>query len=67
MNEIPVKLRHLVVGKTHGPIIEKINFFENRSKDFISSIIYELKHMNMADKEILYQQNDIANQIFFIF
>ena len=55
MNEIPIKMRHLVVHKTHGPVIEKIHFFRKRNQDFISSIIYELKHMNMADKEILYQ------------
>ena len=28
MTEMPNNLRHMVIEKTHGPIIEKISFFK---------------------------------------
>jgi hypothetical protein len=54
MNEIPVKLRHLVIDCTHGTLINKISFFNKKSREFNSTIVYELKHMNMGDGELLY-------------
>ena len=67
MNELPKNLRNLVIKKTHGPIIEKIKFFSNRNSDFNSAIIYELKHMNLGSGELIYQQNDMVDQIYFIY
>lgn len=37
MTEMPTHLRHMVIEKTHGPIIEKISFFKQKNdinKDF---------------------------------
>jgi hypothetical protein len=67
MNEIPAKLRKLVIYKTHGKIIDKIAFFRAKNQDFNSAIIYEMKHMHIGQGELLYQQNDSPFQIFFIF
>ena len=43
LGELPVSLRDEIVSKTHGEVFRKIKFFMNRSKDFTSSIVHELK------------------------
>lgn len=70
MTEMPNNLRHMVIEKTHGPIIEKISFFKQKNdinKNFTTQIIYELKNMNLQNGELLYQQNDMPEQMYFLF
>jgi CRP-like cAMP-binding protein len=60
----------MVIEKTHGPIIEKISFFKQKNdinKNFTTQIIYELKNMNLQNGELLYQQNDMPEQMYFLF
>ena len=47
-------------------MISCIDFFKNKSRYFNATILYELQPINLMDGEILYQQNEIAESIFFI-
>ena len=60
MNELPLKLRDLVIQKTHGQVIKRIKFFSKRDANFNSAIVYELQPINLGKGELLYQQNDVA-------
>jgi hypothetical protein len=73
LQDIPSFLREKVVEKTHGAIFKKISFFKERIEHdhetdhaFISAIVHELKPINLSKNEILYQQNDASNEIYFI-
>jgi len=69
LNELPIQLRDLVVAKTHGTVFKKIKFFRDKLRDqpeFNTAIVHELKPINLGKNELLYQQNDAANEIYFI-
>ena len=63
---MPIHLRDQVVAKTHGEVFKKIQFFWNRSKEFNTSIVHELKPINIGANELLYQQGDPPEGIYFI-
>ena len=66
LEELPSNLRAEVVTQTHGEIINKIKFFENKDPDFLWSILPLLKQMKVYPQECLYNQADHADEIFFI-
>jgi CRP-like cAMP-binding protein len=55
-----------VVSHTHGEIIQKIKFFANKGADFMWGILPLLKPMKVHAKDVLYNQGDHAEEIFFI-
>ena len=54
LSELPLKLRDQIVSKTHGEVIKKFKFFQNRSSEFKSAIVHELKPTNLGHHELLY-------------
>lgn len=66
MSELPTNLRDMLIQKTHGNVIESINFFKDKSQFFNGAILYELLPINLMSGELLYQQNDVAENIYFI-
>ena len=59
------ELRDQVVHITHVNVYA-IKFFHNRSEEFLSRIIYELKPISLGVNEVLYEQGDELDQIYFI-
>ena len=58
LNELPLKLRDLLVAKTHGSVFKKIKFFRDKLQDqpeFNTAIVHELKPINLSKNELLYQ------------
>lgn len=54
------------MAKTHGDVLQKINFFVNKHHDFQTSIVYDLKPISLGKNELLYQQGDACDNIYFI-
>lgn len=65
-HNFPLPLRSEVIQQTHGKIIDKIMFFKDKSQDFLINIIPRLKIMNLFDNDILFNEGDQAEEIFFI-
>lgn len=66
LNYIPTELRFSVVQKTHQSVFENVKFFENRSSEFTSRVVYELKPLNLGLGDLTFSQGDAPNDIFFI-
>jgi len=66
LSELPINLRDQVIAKTHGEVFKKIKFFWGRSKEFNNAIVHELKPINLGATELLYQQGDPPEGIYFI-
>jgi hypothetical protein len=66
LTELPINLRDQVIAKTHGEVFKKIKFFWGRSKEFNNAIVHELKPINLGATELLYQQGDPPEGIYFI-
>ena len=64
--KIPLELRSQIVEKTHLKVFENVKFFKNRSKQFTSKIVHELKPINMGMGDIIYNQGDEPGFIYFI-
>lgn len=41
--QIPLKLKDQIIKITHGDIINRLNFFKEKEKEFVHDIMYELK------------------------
>lgn len=67
MNDLPRHLRDEVTSMTHGNIITTVDFFQNKSDRFNQSIVYQLQPIYLQPGEMLYQTNDAANAIYFIY
>ena len=65
--ELPQQLRSQVIAHTHGEIVRKIRFFEEKSQDFIWTMLPLFAHMNVYKKDFLYNQGDQSEEVFFIF
>ena len=55
-----------MLEKTHSEVFKKIRFFWGRDKDFTTSIVSELKPTNVGAGELIYQQGDPPEGIYFI-
>ena len=66
LSELPINLRDAVVKKTHGEVFKKIKYFQNSTKEFNAAIVHELKPVSLVEQELLYQQGDPCNEIYFI-
>jgi len=66
LNELPANLRVEVLSHTHGEIIWNIKFFNGKGADFLWEILPLLRSMKVHAKDILYNQGDHAEEIFFI-
>lgn len=66
LSEIPASLRAEVVSHTHGEIIRNIKFFNDKDPHFLFTILPALKPMKVYKKDVLYNQGDYAEEVFFI-
>lgn len=66
LSDLPKDLREKVVARTHGDVLSKIKFFVNKHHDFQTSIVYDLKPISLGKNELLYQQGDACDNIYFI-
>lgn len=64
---VPIDIKGEIVKKTHVQVFKAIYFFRNRDNDFTSKVVHELKPINFASGDTLYQQRDESNHIFFIY
>lgn len=66
LDALPANLRTQVVSHTHGEIVKKIRFFDDKPADFIWNILPLFSQMKVYKKDILYGQLDQPEEIFFI-
>lgn len=66
LNELPSSLRAEVIMHTHGEIIRRIKFFEDKNSNFLWKILPMLKPMRMFPEDVIYNQGDKSEEIFFI-
>lgn len=66
LSELPNNLRGQVIAHTHGEIVRKLRFFDNKPQDFIMVMLPVLTQMKVYQKDILYGQGDQSEEIFFI-
>jgi CRP-like cAMP-binding protein len=65
--DLPPSLRTDVIQSTHGQIIDGIKFFKDKPQDFLINLIPRLKPMTLYDNDILFNQGDQAEEIFFVY
>ena len=63
---LPYKLKLEIVKTTHKDVFNKLRFFQNRSDQFNSQIVTELKPLVRSQDDIIYMQNEEAEDIYFI-
>ena len=66
LNELPLSLRSEVVKQTYRQILETIKFFDDKDPEFLWAILPTFKPMRVYSKDILYNEKDHADEIFFI-
>ena len=66
MKDLPQSLAEQVIEITHGQIIEKISFFKDKQQDFLFMLIPELKPLKLLKGDILYEERDHAEEMYFI-
>ena len=64
--ELPSYLRSQVISHTHGEIVRKIRFFDEKSQEFIWAMLPLLSQIKVYSKDVLYGQGDQSAEIFFI-
>ena len=67
LSELPSSIRAEVVKQTYQDIIAKIKFFEKKDADFLWAILPALKPMKVYSKDVLYNQGDHPEEVFFIY
>lgn len=55
-----------MTSHTHGEIVRKIRFFDDKSREFVWTMLPLLAQMKVYQKDILYGQGDPSEDIFFI-
>ena len=66
-DELPSNLRNQIVEHTQGDIVRQIRFFDKKSQEFIWQMLPLFIQMKVYKEDILYGQNDQAEEVFFIF
>jgi CRP-like cAMP-binding protein len=66
LSELSVVLREQVIDKAHAEVYKKIDFFQHQSKEFNKAIVPELKPVSLGQNELLYQQGETAEELYFI-
>lgn len=66
-SELPQALQSDIMNQTYGKIISEIQFFKDKSKDFQMAIIPEMKGTHFFADDILFNQDDLAEELYFIF
>ena len=66
MKDLPQSLANQVIEITHWQIIEKIFFLKDKQQDFLFMLIPELKPLKLLKGDILYEERDHAEEIYFI-
>jgi hypothetical protein len=52
--ELPSHLRGQVIAHTHGEMVRKIRFFEDKDREFVWSMLPLFQQMKVYKKDILY-------------
>lgn len=60
-----MSLREQTLQKTHAPVFE-IYFFQQRVPEFVSRIVQNLKPLSFSKGEIVYENGDTTDSIYFI-
>lgn len=66
INDLPQSLASAVLEITHGQIVARIHFLKNKPQDFLKLIMMQLKPLKLLKGDMLYQERDYANEIYFI-
>jgi len=66
LDELPTTLKGQVAQQVFSDLIESIKFFSDKPAAFLWEFMPKLKQMNFFSGEILFQQNDHADEIYFI-
>ncbi|CAG9312626.1 unnamed protein product [Blepharisma stoltei] len=66
LKELPASLRREISIHMHKRIVEKIAFFQDKDPQFISLIVPKLKNVHMQSGEILFKDDDYAEEIYFL-
>lgn len=66
MRDLPQSLASQIIEITHGQIIDKIHFLKDKQQDFLFMLMPDLKPMKLLKGDILYQERDHAEELYFI-
>ena len=66
LNQLPSILRQEVLQATCKVMIDKFKFFQNKTGDFLWAFLPILKEMRVYSRDILYNQGDNPEEVFFI-
>ena len=59
-------LRSQMIKKTHAAVFKNIRFFKDKSIKFNSMVVHELRPIFLQSQDLLYNQYDTCNSIYFI-
>ncbi|CDW85707.1 UNKNOWN [Stylonychia lemnae] len=66
LGQLPQSLRADVIQQSFGNIIRKIVFLQDKNSDFLWFFLPALRPMKVYSKDILYNQGDHPEEVFFI-
>lgn len=65
-SELPVSLQYEVASRMYAGAVTEMPFFAQRNKQFGVYFIPLLKPMKLNDEEMLYKENDYADNVYFV-
>lgn len=66
LNELPSNIKHCILNHVYNGIVEGIQFFRNKPNTFVNSIARCLQLSSYDFNNILYEENDSPEEVFFI-
>lgn len=66
LKELPAALRTEIAQYMYKDIIEKVAFFQDKDPGFISFILPHLRSVCFKSGEVIFQQNEHADEVYFI-
>ena len=66
LKELPASLRTEISLHMHQKIVERVGFFQDKDPGFISYIVPTLKNITFKSGEVMFQEGDYADEVYFI-
>lgn len=66
IENLPSDLKENVLGRVYAQVFAKIRFFEDKDQKFNLEVAHHLSMLSFYKGEILYEQNEVVDYIYFI-
>lgn len=63
---MPQQLKNSIIEITHGEIIEKVDLFKGKEREFLFEMLPSLKPLKILAGDFLFQEDDFAEEIYLI-